>query len=74
MAKPPAPPRKGEPPTPTETLGNLDVSLKQELVPLNFKVPEEFRREFKVFAAQHGMDMVEVMQEAFELMKRTKGQ
>jgi len=53
-------------------MGNLDTPTAEELVPLNFKVPVAFRREFKIFAAQHGMDMIKVMQEAFTLYKRTK--
>jgi hypothetical protein len=43
------------------------------LTPLNFKVPREFHREFKTFAAQHSKKMVEVLQEAFELLKRANG-
>jgi hypothetical protein len=39
------------------------------LTPLNFKVREEFHREFKTYAAQNGKSMVEVLQEAFSLLK-----
>jgi hypothetical protein len=39
------------------------------LTTLNFKVPEEFHREFKTYAAQHRKKMVEVLQEAFNLLK-----
>ena len=72
MAKVPPPIGKGEPPAPGNTMGNLDMPTTKELVPLNFKVPVAFRREFKIFAAQHGMDMIKVMQEAFALFKREK--
>ena len=39
------------------------------IVPLNFKVPKEFRREFKTFASQHDMKMVALLQEGFRLAK-----
>jgi hypothetical protein len=39
------------------------------LAPLNFKVSKEFRREFKTFASQHDMKMVELLQEGFRLAK-----
>jgi len=43
------------------------------LTPLNFKVPAEFHRDFKTFAAQHSKKMVEVLQEAFALLKESNG-
>jgi hypothetical protein len=43
------------------------------LTPLNFKVSREFHREFKTFAAQHSKKMVEVLQEAFALLKGENG-
>jgi len=43
------------------------------LTPLNFKVPHEFHREFKTFAAQHGKKMVEVLHEAFASLKGKYG-
>lgn len=73
MAKVPPLARKGEPPAMQETLGNLDTPQSEELVPLNFKVPEAFRREYKIFAAQRGANMVDLLHESFELLKREKG-
>ncbi len=43
------------------------------LTPLNFKVPHEFHRDFKTFSAQHSKKMVEVLQEAFALLKEKYG-
>jgi hypothetical protein len=43
------------------------------LTPLNFKVPAEFHRDFKTFAAQNSKKMVEVLQEAFALLKESNG-
>ena len=44
------------------------------LTPMNFRVSAQFHREFKLFAVQHGMSMVDLLQESFRLMKerRTK--
>jgi hypothetical protein len=38
-------------------------------IPLNFKVPEEFRREFKTYAAQHNMKLNQVLFDAFAALK-----
>ncbi len=37
--------------------------------PLNFKVPAEFRREFKTYAAQHNMKLNQLLFEAFAALK-----
>ncbi len=50
-----------------------DDSGTSSLTTLNFKVPQEFHREFKTFAAQHSKKMVEVLQEAFALLKGANG-
>ena len=44
------------------------------LTPMNFRVSTQFHREFKLYAVQHGMSMVDLLQESFRLMKerRTK--
>jgi hypothetical protein len=40
---------------------------------MNFNVPEEFHREFKIYAAQHGLKMVEVLERSFRLLKDQHG-
>ena len=35
-------------------------------LPLNFKVPEQFRREFKTYAAAHGLKLNQLLYKAFE--------
>jgi hypothetical protein len=40
---------------------------------MNFKVSEEFHREFKIYAAQHGLKMVEVLERSFRLLKGEHG-
>ena len=37
--------------------------------PLNFKVPAGFKREFKVYAAQQGVSMTELLIEGFRVLK-----
>jgi len=70
MAKVPRPKnsRKGPPPPAAKTVANLDKPEPASSVPFNFKVPAEFKREFKIYAAQRGISMVEVLQEAFRLL------
>ena len=69
MAKVPPPPRKGEPPSLENTLGNLDSGDYKHL---NFRVPATFHRDFAVFAAMESKSQVDVLYEAFELLKRTR--
>lgn len=62
--------------TPPQLLTSSQSTAKSEvsvLTPLNFKVPAEFHRDFKTFAAQHSKKMVEVLQEAFALLKESNG-
>ena len=71
-----APPQrttKGAPPSMRETLDNLDRPEAANLKPLNFKVPAEFHREFKAHAAIHGVSMVDLLREGFELVKQKRG-
>lgn len=64
--------RKGVPPPETETSINLVRIPDQDLVPLNFKVPAEFKREFKSHAAQLDTSMVQLLMECFVVYKNTK--
>ncbi len=75
MAKVPPPKRstKGQPPASADTIGNLGRSEAGALKPLNFRVPPEFHREFKTFAALHGMSMVDVLREGFDLVREKRG-
>lgn len=66
----PAKSKKGSPPTPQQAPANLDKSDPSDLKPLNFKVPAEFHREFKTYAATHAMSMLELLRQGFELVKK----
>jgi len=46
---------------------------REELVPLNFRLPASFRREFKTYAAQHDMKLNELLRHCFEAYRRQEG-
>ena len=75
--KTPPPPRKrpekGEPPKPEQTRSNLDKPQSDELANLNFKVPSDFKRDFKIAAAQRGITQVNLLQEIFEFWSQHQG-
>ncbi len=75
--KPPPPPRKkpnkGEPPTIEETKGNLDKPEPGEIVNLNFKVPAEFKKDFKIAAATYGCSQTELLQRIFKFWTENQG-
>lgn len=54
-------------PAPTRT-----KPLNQYGEPLNFRVPMEFRRRFRRYAADHDMKLNEVLYRAFEVLLNTK--
>ncbi len=60
MAQPQSSPKRQKP---------VASSSEHVPVPLNFRVPSEFRREFKVYAAQKGVHMNELVQHAFAALK-----
>jgi hypothetical protein len=84
MAKPPPPPpakavssintnAKGGAPSPVAVVHNLKKPQSGDLKPLNFKVDPEFHRQFKAFAASHGISMVDLLREGFDLVKEHRG-
>lgn len=60
---------KGSPDT-LQASRNLSKESSAELVPLNFKVPAEFRRELKIEAADRGMTMTNLLIEMYEYWKQ----
>lgn len=66
----------GTPPTPEESSVNSDNLAKPEpdqLVPMNFKVPSEFRKQYRILAGTHDVSMTDILKESFELYRRQKG-
>jgi len=47
-----------------------DTTAQGSGMPLNFRVPDSFRREFKVYAAQHGLKLNELLRLSFEAFRR----
>lgn len=67
---------KGLPPAPVEThvVGNHTSKVEAGTkIPCNFRVDAEFKKDLKVFAAAHDMDMVEVFEEAVREYMNRKG-
>ncbi|MGL1888697.1 MAG: hypothetical protein OCD76_19445 [Reichenbachiella sp.] len=70
MAKIAKPNRKGTPPPAAEEkTHNLKKAASSEKVQLKFDVSPEFRKEFKTFALDNDMSMVELLMQGFELSK-----
>ncbi len=69
MAKSSRPGTRRKSVSPTETIAHSNDSESATLAPLNFKVTKAFRREFKTYASQHDMKMVEVLHEGFRLVR-----
>lgn len=59
--------------TSTTVGNNTNKAGNSDLVPLNFKVDAEFKRDLKSFAASHDMSMVDVIKKAVEEYKQGKG-
>ena len=55
------------------SLPTLEKGGSVELTPMNFRVPETFHREFKVYAVQHGMSMVDLLQKSFAVFRKQHG-
>lgn len=74
-AMPKAPTRKktekAVPPPSVIALANLDHP--DAVTPMNFRVSAQFHREFKLYAVQHGMSMVDLLQEAFAVLRKQRG-
>lgn len=74
IAPPPAAKsRKGAPPPMVRTVGNLDKPEASALQTLNLRVPVEFKRDLKVYAAQQGRSMTELLIEAFGMLRESRG-
>ena len=74
MPKAPSRRKKADAQTSVISLPILNKQGTAGLTPMNFRVSPHFHREFKLYAVQHGMSMVSLLQESFRLMKerRTK--
>ena len=46
---------------------------REEIVPLNFRIPASLRREFKTYAAQHDMKLSELFRASFNAYRVRQG-
>lgn len=53
----------------TQRVSERDVTPSSGSAPLNFKVPLDFRLEFKTYAAQHNKKLNQLLYEAFDALK-----
>ena len=55
------------------SIPGLEKQRTAELTPMNFKVSSQFHREFKLYAVQNGISMVDLLQEAFAVLRKQRG-
>lgn len=61
---------KGEPPKRESPKSlNLSKAPAAERVAMNFYVDPEFKREYKLFAAEHDLKLIDILRESFQLYK-----
>ena len=63
--------RKGAPPKETASSTNLEKASDNSAVPMNFKVPAEFRKTMKQYAAELGISMTDLMIRAVDEYRAT---
>ena len=73
ITSPPLKSRKGAPPPMAATVANLDKPEPTALQPLNLKVSLEFKRELKIYAAQQGTSMTDLLMEGYRLLRAQRG-
>jgi hypothetical protein len=52
--------------------GKQPKTAAADLQTLNFKVPRAFKKAFKLYAVEHGISMIELLREGFELSKKNR--
>lgn len=61
---------KGAPPPIEQPSQNLSKTPNQEVTTLNFRVPKDFKKEFKQYALDHDISMVDLVMKCFEYYKK----
>lgn len=56
------------------TLGKKGSEKLSNSIPLNFKVSEEFRREFRIYAARNNLKLNQVLVDAFAALKEKESE
>jgi hypothetical protein len=57
---------------PTAT-GKGSTKEREELTPLNFRIPASFRREFRTYAATHDLKLNELLRLCFDAYRKANG-
>jgi hypothetical protein len=71
MPPPPKKKKHGTKGTPPDaTTGNLKQPSNGEMVNLNFKVPPDFKRDFKTFCTEHDLKMKDALMEMFSRYRK----
>lgn len=70
---PPLKSGKGEPPLRNQTRNNLSKPSPGDNTALNFRVPSEFKKDFKIAAASQGITQSELLRQAFMQWKERHG-
>ncbi len=66
-------PGKGTPPPPSETNNNLVKPVAGRTVPLQVNIDPEVKREFRVYAAEHDIDMSNLFTTMWRYYKENHG-
>jgi hypothetical protein len=66
-------PGKGIPPAPVETHNNLVKPVSGRTVPLQVNIDPEVKREFRVYAAEHDIDMSDLFTTMWQYYKANHG-
>jgi len=53
--------------------GEGRAAEREELTPLNFRIPASFRREFKTYAATHDKKLNELLRLCFDAYRKAQG-
>lgn len=69
----PGAPQRGAEPVATSTMKTAHNAASENLVPLNFRVPESFRKEFADYAYHSDRKMVDLLKASFLALKREEG-
>ena len=72
MAKPTIKPPKGTKGEPVQE-PSATLTRSDELVALNFKVSPDFRREFRTYASERDISMVELLKDAYREYREKHG-
>lgn len=59
---------------PRQAMRPAEGAKEANLAPLNFRIPASFRREFRIYAAQHDLKLNELLRRCFEAYRRQQGE